>query len=180
MTNVSTPETVLYLGISGVLHPSSSVYFLVHGGDLDRARKYEGVPLLAGLLEPHPEVKIVLTSTVPWKYGLEATLDLLGSPLRDRVVGYTFHDLTTKYRMGRYQRLFDELDYWRCDKARIVRMHVELTKPRRWIALDDEQCPSWNDEPNVVLVRGAVGLLGDADAQCRLAEVLRQEFGEHQ
>ena len=96
------PLRVVYLGISGVLHPSSSTYMWVHGRDPfeDRHCPYESARVLEQLLEGWPEVRIVLTSTRPWRYGLPAVLAELGPALASRVLGYTFKDLTEHAKVG--------------------------------------------------------------------------------
>lgn len=63
---------VLYLGLSGVTHPSATTYHLVRGADpwSDGHTEYEAVPWLAHAMETWPDVQIVLTSTQPRKHGL--------------------------------------------------------------------------------------------------------------
>ena len=123
---------VLYLGISGVLHPSASTYELIHGQSPWDARHclYEAVPWLSTALEPWPDVKIILTSTQPWKFGLPIVLPWLGT-LAERVIGYTFEELTIKVvrqmrtRSGTArQRTYSSEDYWRMNKSDIVIAHV--------------------------------------------------------
>ena len=67
----------VYLGISGVLHPSDSFYSLMHGRSpwADGHSKYESAPVLVQALESWPDVEIILTSTQPWAHGLTSVLD---------------------------------------------------------------------------------------------------------
>ena len=87
---------LLYLGISGVLHPSVSEYSQRYQRlpGSDGHTLYEGAPLLAKLLGGWPEVRIVLTSSLPRIYSFEMVLEQLGRHLARRVDGYTYEDLT--------------------------------------------------------------------------------------
>ncbi|WP_431288794.1 HAD domain-containing protein [Roseateles chitinivorans] len=171
---------VLYLGISGVLHPSWSFYRYVHGRepDEDGHRKYQSVPTLNQALLGWPGARIILTSTQPWAKGLPEVLGFLG-PLAARVDGFTFEDLTVKapYK-GRGGRPMFDVDYWRLSKGQIVRAHAEWLKPTAWIALDDEDL-GWDDDDRacrLVLTGGTAGL-EDAAALDRLMTVLEANFG---
>lgn len=171
---------VLYLGIGGVLQPSSETYHCVHGRDpfKDGHRRYEHAPLLAEMLMGWPEVRIVLTSVRPWRYGLPAVLEALGPSLAQRVIGCTFDDLTSRARYGKLQRHLSEMDYWRMSRASIVEKHLEWLQPRAWIAVDDET-RGWTDGElarNVVLTPALSGLL-DAEAQAKLVGLLQHQFG---
>jgi uncharacterized protein (DUF433 family) len=159
---------VLYLGISGTLHPSASTYELVHGRSpwSDGHAKYEAVPWLAQALDGWPDVRIVLTSTLPWKYGLSAVQAQLGPVLSARVIGHTYEDLTTKIvrrvstRSGTHREIrCSAEDYWRMNKSQIVAAHVDWLKPRAWVAVDDEDI-LWasNVREHVVIVDGCEGL----------------------
>ncbi len=166
---------VIYLGISGVLHPSTSTYELVmrRSPEADGHRQYEAVPVLEHLLSGYPGVRIVLTSTQPKVKGLPAVLNELGPGLASRVVGHTFEDLTTKLRRGRRQRPLSSEDYWRLSKAEIVRLHVGWLRPTAWIAVEDEAI-LWTQverQQHLVSVDGCKGLL-DLAAQDRLVTVL--------
>ena len=77
----TTPAAdILFLGISGVLHPSTSLYLLARGVQPwgDNHRRYEGVPTLERALAPYPWVRIVLTSTQPWAHSLATVIAELG------------------------------------------------------------------------------------------------------
>lgn len=178
----ATAETlqVVYLGISGVLHPSASLYELIEGRSPwdDGHRPYEAVPVLDLVLAGWPNARIVLSSTQPWAKGLPAVLEALGPSLAGRVLGYTYDDLTTKVRRGRHQRPLSDADYWRLDKAGVVRLHAQWLRPSAWIAVDDENI-RWTAEEehdHLVAVNGCKGLL-DPAAQDRLMTVLTQQFG---
>jgi HAD domain in Swiss Army Knife RNA repair proteins len=176
---------VLYLGISGVLHPSASTYELVRGRSPwdDDHQKYEAVSWLSSALTHWPDVRIVLTSTQPWKYGLPTVLELLGM-LAERVIGFTYQDLTTKVvrqvrtRSGTTRSVgYSNEDYWRMNKSDIVAAHVEWLKPEAWVAVDDENILWPKGLANhVCIVDGCQGLKHPAE-QDRLLTYLQMNFG---
>lgn len=177
----------VYLGISGVLHPSESLYQLLYGRSAwdDGHSKYESVVVLERALKAWPDVRLVLTSTQPWAHGLTSVLEQLGHSLASRVVGYTYEDLTAKVqreartRSGTTRNVrFSNEDYWRMSKAQIVTAHVEWSHPERWIAIDDEGIlwPSDVRRDQLVLTDGCAGLAG-AEAQDRLMTLLHGNFG---
>ena len=176
---------VVLLGISGVLHPSASVYELVHGrSPWDCGHKqYEAVPWLSSALTSGPDARIVLTSTQPWKHGLPAVLEHLGK-LAERVIGFTYEDLTTKVvrrvrtRSGATRSIgYSDQDYWRMNKADIVAAHAEWLQAQAWVAVDDEDI-LWprNLADYVCIVDGCKGLK-DPVEQDRLLTYLRLNFG---
>ena len=174
------PLHVLYLGVSGVLHPSMSIYELLRGRTFldDGHELFECVPFLEALLEDWPSIEIVLTSTRPWKHGLPAVLSELGPSLAARVIGFTFDDLTTKARFGEHQRHVTEMDYWRLGKARIVDMHRHWLRPAHWVAVDDEHY-GWSDDELVcqVVVTPPLEGLGNLEARTKLRGLLVHNFG---
>lgn len=177
---------VLYLGISGTLHPSASTYQLVLGRSpwSDGHTEYEAAPWLAQTLEQWPDVQVVLTSTQPWKHGLPAVSKQLGA-LAARVIGFTYEDLTTRAvrqvrtRSGTTRKMtYSDEDYWRLHKSEIVRLHIQWLRPVAWIAVDDETI-LWTEQElqqHLVAVDGCKGLL-DPTAQDRLVTVLTGNFG---
>ena len=175
----------LYLGISGTLHPSASTYELVHGhSPWDQGHhRYEAVAWLSSALARWPDVRIVLTSTQPWKHGLLAVLEHLGV-LAGRVIGFTYEDLTTKVvrqvrtRSGTTRHLtYSNEDYWRMNKGHIVSTHVEWLRPEAWVAVDDEDI-LWPraSVDHVCIVDGCRGLHHPAE-QDRLLTCLQMNFG---
>lgn len=182
----TSPPTV-YLGISGVLHPSASTYELLNGQSPWSAghKEYESVSVLERALSRWPQVRLVLTSTQPWKHGLEPVLGLLGLELASRVVGFTFEDLTRRVKREVRRRdgtvshvPYSSEDYWRMSKAQIVLTHAAWSLPRQWVAIDDEDI-LWPPEvrrDRLVLTDGCVGLRGK-EAQDDLTSVLAMNFG---
>jgi hypothetical protein len=180
-------QQVLYLGISGVLHPSESTYELLchHSPWSEGHVPYESATALANTLDAWPDVRIVLTSTVPWKHGLAFTKECLGERLSQRIDGFTFEDLTTfpcrkaKKRDGStYLSHFSEEDYWRMRKSDIVSAHAAWRRPTAWVALDDEDIlwPQDVRRDRLVLTDGCVGLR-DLPTVDRMLAVFGANFG---
>ena len=177
----------VYLGISGVLHPSESLYSLVHGAS-PWARghsRYEGVPILAKALEHWPDVRIVLTSALPRTHDLKQIVDCLGPSLAVRLSGWTFEDITTKVkrevatRNGTTRTVgYASNDYWRMNKADIVATHVAWSRPLSWVAIDDEDIlwPVDVRRERLVIPDPCAGLVPES-TQERLMTVLQQNFG---
>lgn len=67
MSNSEYPVPLLYQGIYGVLHPNESTCRAVHGSapSRDGLKAYEDLPIIVDALAEYPEVRIMLTSTVP-------------------------------------------------------------------------------------------------------------------
>lgn len=180
-----TATQVLYLGLSGTVHPSASTYHLVHGRSPtdDGHHEYEAVPWLGRALARWPDVTVVLTSTQPRKHGLPLVLERL-NVLATRVVGFTYEDLTTnpvrrvRTRSGSTaERPYSREDYWRMNKSAIVGAHVAWLKPQTWVAVDDEDI-LWPPEhrSRVCIFDGCRGLAHPAE-QDRLLTYFHANFG---
>lgn len=177
----------LYLGLSGVVHPSESMYRFVHGHlpwDEGHSR-FEGVPALERALAPWPDLRIILTSALPKLHGIGAVLASLGPTLAGRVDGFTFEDITTKVtrdvpmRSGGTRRIgYGPDDYRRMNKADMVAVHVAWRRPVAWIAIDDEDIlwPFQVRQDRLVLTHPCLGLL-DPSALDRLLTVLEMNLG---
>jgi hypothetical protein len=176
---------VLYLGISGTLHPSATTYELVVGRSpwSDGHREYEAVPWLEQTMSRWRNVRIILTSPKPARFGMAAILPLLGS-VASQVEGFTFEDLTTRplrqttTRSGTSRwSAFSHEDYWRMSKSAIVSAHVAWLRPTAWLAVDDESI-LWSpaQASHVCIVDGCRGL-GHPAEQDRLLTYLNANFG---
>jgi hypothetical protein len=174
------PLQVVYLGVSGVLHPSASLYKLIYDKDCwaQGHTEYEGVAYLERVLEGWPSAHIVLTSTQVWAKGLTAVLQCLGPGLASRVIGYTFDDLTRRAKLGRQGQPMSPTIYWTMTRAEVVRHHVAWLQPDAWVAVDDEAALWTVDERrgHCVLTDPCKGLL-DPAAQDRLMTLLVGNFG---
>jgi hypothetical protein len=176
-----SPLQVVYAGLSGVVHPSRTLYqsLLNRAPEADGHKEYEAAPVLASALGRWPNARIILTSTLPWKHGLFSVLTDLGPELASRVLGFTYADLTAKARLGPRGLPLGNADYWRHTKSEIVRLHVGWLRPDAWIAVDDDTL-LWTEEErrqHFVQVDGHKGLL-DPAAQDRLLTKLHGNFGD--
>lgn len=129
-------KRVLYLDFDGVLHHENVLWHPRKGAYLCAPSRYtlfQHAGLLAELLEPYPEVKIVLSTSWVRSYGCANTAKRLPDALRQRVIGATFHS-----RMD--EALF-------VDTPRGVQVWRDVVRrnPKDWLALDDdpEGWPTW-------------------------------------
>lgn len=95
----STPrsaDVVLYLDLDGVVHhekvlwhPRRGIYMSPY--EAAGHSLFEWVPILESVLQPHPAVALVLSSTWCIRPGYSATLKRLPASLRARFIGGTYH-----------------------------------------------------------------------------------------
>jgi hypothetical protein len=126
---------VLYLDFDGVLHhedvywhPRRGAYMAARGHKL-----FEYVSLLKELLQPWPEVKIVLSTSWVRQYGFSRTAKRLGPALRARCIGGTWH---TGMRAH-------EWSFARLPRGLQIVQDVQRRNPGGWVAVDDDH----NDWP---------------------------------
>lgn len=128
---------VIYLDIDGVLNPESVYRKRGTGPWIFGApghRLFEHAELLADLLEPYPQVRIVLsTSWVRVYRSVRKVTRKLPPRLRARVIGATYHS-----RM-------DPVEFAAAPRGMQVWADVRRRKPQAWLALDDEHegWPTW-------------------------------------
>lgn len=155
---------LLYLDFDGVLHHENCFWHPRRGAYLvapDGYTLFQHVPLLEDLLEPYPDIQIVLSTSWLRRYGYSATSKRLSPNLRARVIGATFHS-----RMG-------ESYFTNLPRGRQVYEDVLRRKPLAWLALDDNP-EGWGDEclENFVHTHEEDGV-GDPKTMVRLIERLR-------
>lgn len=128
---------VLFLDFDGVLHPAD-VWLEADGrmrlGESSPGHTlFEHAPLLADILAPHEDVKIVLsTSWVPG-LGFKQALENLPEGLAGRVVGATFDPLVHGKGYGDVARGYQ------------VQGDAQRRKLTDWVVLDDD-ARNWPDE----------------------------------
>lgn len=183
------PLDVVHLGVSGVLHPSVSTYHrTMRQSPWENGRsRYESAPILERALSHWPHVRIVLTSTLPRRHRFHEVLKDIGPFLANRVIGYTFKDLTEKARVldvggaGVIRpRRFSERDYRHMSKAEVVATHVLWLRPNRWMVIDDDPDVVWPEgvtHEQLVLTDPCRGLQEKA-AEHRLLMLLMNNFGD--
>ncbi|NUY35951.1 hypothetical protein F0160_37220 [Paraburkholderia sp. JPY303] len=170
MLLLDEPTPTLFVDYDGTLHRGHAL--LDEGGQvsLDTGNPmFEFAPLLVDLLEPYPEVEIVLTTSWLDTLPVERVVSYLPLPLAKRVVGTT-HGI--KPRFG----------YLQDGSARtyIIRSYVFGRRLKNWLAIDDSVFGAYhlntsvlNMEPHLVLLDAQHGI-GDANAQRRIREWLAE------
>jgi hypothetical protein len=153
---------VLYLDFDGVLHRNLTLLQSRRGQTVNL---FEFADRLATVLEPYPEVRIVLSTSWVFAGGFRRCIAYLPAPLRPRIIGATY-DSTTPLLP------FADLSRWR----QII-FDVERRRPRAWVAIDDDvaNCPP-EFADHFVDVPGRCGL-GCGAALDRLESALVHHFG---
>ncbi|OOG58053.1 HAD domain-containing protein [Polaromonas sp. C04] len=129
-------ELILYLDYDGVLHHENVLWHPRIGAYLsapDGFVLFQHAELLEELLEPYPEVRIVLSTSWVRRYGCSKTAKNLRPALRSRVIGATFHSRMDRETFAAAPR---GMQVW----ADVVRR-----QPRDWLAVDDDYLhwPAW-------------------------------------
>lgn len=156
-------QPILYLDFDGVLHPED--VWLGKKGPFVHSpvghSLFEHGPLLEQLLEPHPNIGIVLSTSWVLHYGCAGAAKRLPPLVASRVIGATYHS-----RMNR--GLFLELP-----RGLQVLGDVGRRRPSKWVAFDDTD-EGWSDcGPNgaVLITNPALGIAAPGVAQ-RLSAML--------
>ncbi len=156
--------TILFLDFDGVLHPNE-VYRSREEGIVLRTgsehQLFEHAELLSTLLEPFPEVNVVLSTS--WCSALKR-YDLVKSrlpkSLQARVNGATWHSAKEQYGWVGQSRYDQIMEY------------VNRHQISRWLAIDDDD-KGWADERRNALVHTDEWQgLGKLDTQRELQEKL--------
>ena len=174
--HASTPrsaDVVLYLDLDGVVHhekvlwhPRKGIYMSPY--EAAGHSLFEWVPFLESVLQPHPAVALVLSSTWCIRPGYSATLKRLPATLRARFIGGTYH------------RQVHGVDPWNLSMFRAMPRGLQVQedalrrKPRQWIALDDD-LEDWpeSSRQNLVACEGSTGL-SSPEVQSELREKLQR------
>jgi hypothetical protein len=121
----------LYLDFDGVLHHENVRVSNKQGPYLqapERYRLFQHAELLASLLEPYPDLLIVLSTSWAMRYGVATAAAQLPEALQDRVIGGTFH--SKHMREGEFLELH---------RGQQVAADATRRQPRDWLALDDDE-----------------------------------------
>jgi hypothetical protein len=154
-------ERYLYVDWDGVLHDSSVFYTPERGPYIDTPGRtlFEWVPILEHILAPHPDVKIILSTSWVARFGMEGTAAWLPASLRKRVVGTTADGVK---------------DPWSCPRGQQVLRAAQHRgiQDGWWLAIDDDAY-QWPREylDRLVKTNGATGL-SDAVVQQKLKFLL--------
>ena len=128
---------LLYLDLDGVVHHQAVQWHPVRGIHVSQSRAlghalFEWVLHLEKALEPHPQVRLVLSSSWGVRPSYAKTLDRLPSALRARFVGGTFN--RGRQKLDSWGRAsFESLP--RCEQ---IEQDVTRRRPANWLAIDDD------------------------------------------
>ena len=121
-------EVLLALDYDGVLHHEACYWSAKRGPYLEAPERYtlfQHMALLEELLAPHPEVKIILSTSWVVRYGYIKASKRLSPGLRARCIGSTFNSDIKG-------------DGWHyLSRGEQVTNDMLKRKPRAWFALDD-------------------------------------------
>jgi HAD domain in Swiss Army Knife RNA repair proteins len=159
---ISSGTATLYLNFGGVVQVGHGLVDRDGVVSLDSGRQVlEFAPTLVEILNPWPDVQLVLTTDWIRTVGLERTKCLLPVPLRARVL-----DTILAYR----PRLSELLDG--SAKTRAILAHSRLHRVLAWLAIDDETFGVPVEYEQHFLRTDPDHALGCASAQARLTEWL--------
>ncbi len=153
--------TILFLDYDGVLHPNEVYHYHKRGVVLecDEHALFEHAEALVDILEPHPQVSIVLSTSWVSVLGFDRTKDYLPGALQKRVRGATYHSAFNGWwdSATRYQQI-----------AGYVACHGLSD----WIAVDDNDVGCPDESRHHLVFTNEMAGQGERAAQERLAEKL--------
>ena len=144
------PSRICYLDFDGCLHddsvfwsPKKGIYIKTPGRAL-----FEWEHILEELLAPHPDVKIVLSTSWVRVRSFNYAKNQLSKSLQSRVIGATFH---RQYMRGD--------DFSLLPRGVQIAEDVSRREPNAWFAIDDDHhgWPEWCRD-KLIQTDGAVGL----------------------
>lgn len=160
---------VVILDADGCLHPADVRLHQgrvpVFGPGLDGHYLFENTGLLADMLEPHPDVRIILSTSWVQVFGYQQTLAMLPQELRARVIGSCFDP--QRHGPG----------YAQMARGYQVLQEVQRRGLTRWVALDDD-ARDWPEEAagNLIVTDPVLGIAGPC--RKRLERWLRETQGQ--
>jgi hypothetical protein len=160
---------ILFLDIDGVLHRGNSYVAgrRIVSGAPGRIELFEYLPVLDELLNPYPDVAVVLSSDWAYRFGVDYTCSQLPSPsFRARVIGATYQGCE-----------FDEQLWPMLSRGAQVLDYVRRQGRERleWIAIDDRSDGFETCRDRLVHCQSECGL-GDLAVVDLLRRRLRERF----
>lgn len=170
MTSESSATTgqhrrFLYLDFDGVLHPADVWLIPGQGFRLGASSEghalFEHANLLAVMLRPYADVRIVLSTSWVSGIGLQAASARLPTELACLVVGATFDPSLHGRQFGTVARGYQILE------------HVTRNKVTDWVAIDDDPRDWPEEEREHLISTDSVRGLDDPISKARLTAWLR-------
>lgn len=143
-------DIVFYLDFDGVLHDSEVYVSRRRGIELRTPERtlFEWMPILEKIMNPYPEVAIVLSTSWVRARSFDFAKAQLSPALQRRVIGATYHRREMNKHVfpykPRWQQILDD---------------VNRRKPQSWVALDDD-VEGWPEEllPHLIATQGSEGV----------------------
>lgn len=143
---------ILFIDFDGVLHPNE-VYLTKKGPRLHaRGELFMWAPLLSSLLNDHPEISIVLSTSWVRHLGFYRARSYLPMEIQEQVIGATWH--------SQMARDWADQNWWdQASRYAQIQKYVGRANIRQWIAVDDD-AEGWNvqEMQRLVLTEGNLGL----------------------
>lgn len=164
---------ILFLDYDGVLHPDEA--YLEKGRPVLHAegKLFMWAPLLSHVLQEHPNVRIVLSTSWARELGYVRARRYLPEELRKRVIGATWHSGMAK-DLGLRRR--GDTTWWdMATRYQQIRRYVERAQIQKWVAIDDD-VDGWGevDREQLIQTDGRTGLSDPA-----VLEALRGRLGRN-
>lgn len=149
---------ICYLDFDGVLHDDAVYCTPKRGIYMGKAGRvlFEWIPILDALLAPHPDVKIVLSTSWVRGRSFEFAKGRLSPTLQARVIGATFHN-----------RLMQKIEFDFMPRGMQVWSDVQRRQPTSWFAIDND-AKGWPDHCRDRLIK-TEDLLGLSDLAVQIA-----------
>lgn len=154
MSSIQAPDSlnlrVCVLDFDGVLMDDAVFFSAERGMYLATPGRvlFEWMPILEELLEPYPDLRIVLSTTWVRAKGLAYATSRLSPSLRSRVIGATFDN-----------RLIQKAEFDMMPRGLQVWRDIERRAPAAWFAIDNDAA-GWPEHclERVVLTQDRLGL----------------------
>ena len=138
-----TKDFILFLDYDGVLHEDA--VFLEKRRPVLRTdgELFMWSHHLVRELEPYPDIRIVLSTSWVRIRGFSRAKDVLPQPLRDRVIGATWHSSMGRSEHGGFRLVSTWWD--EATRYQQIARCVQRARLSQWIAIDDNGL-GWADE----------------------------------
>jgi hypothetical protein len=127
---------------------------------------FQNAPILVRLLDPYPDLKIVLSTSWVKELGFDRARGYLPQALQQRVVGATFH-----------KRQMRKDEFSNLTRYEQIMADVQRRRPTRWLAIDDD-LEKWPEHAlQRIVPMPLVFGLSSPDAALELERRLAKVFG---